>query len=234
MQELARKFYEAFYSGQFVRDPGFSISSLTIEDAYRIQELVIKMRGTRGERPIGYKVGCTSDAIRNQFGLNEPIVGRLMSPHIYRSHKTFSLDRFFKCAIEPEFVFNIKDNLKGDSLDCDLTRDSIGYAAAGIEVHNLKFWYSPPTSQELIASNGIHACLIIGEDETMPSKLDFKTESFRVFKNEILVAEGKASEIMGDPINSLRFLVSHLSSRGQTLKAGQLVPNVAIAMLHIS
>jgi 2-keto-4-pentenoate hydratase len=35
-----------------------------------------------GESVVGYKVGCTSAAIRSQFGLKEAICGRLFHPHV--------------------------------------------------------------------------------------------------------------------------------------------------------
>jgi 2-keto-4-pentenoate hydratase len=44
---------------------------LSVEDAYEVQRRVIAARIRRGEVAIGYKVGCTSEAIRRQFGLNE-------------------------------------------------------------------------------------------------------------------------------------------------------------------
>ena len=234
MDNLARKFYEAFYTGRFDRDPGDSVIALTLEDAYRIQEQVIQMRISVGEKPIGYKIGCTSVAIRNQFGLDKPVIGRLMSPHVYTGHKVLSLEHYVNCAIEPEFVFKINKDLTGESLDRDFLRDSIEYVAAGIEVHNYRFWFTPPTSQELIASNGIHACLIVGNEMADARQLDFMTESFRVLKDGTLVAKGNASEIMGDPINSLKFLVIHLSERGRTLEAGQVViPGSPVELIEI-
>ena len=35
--------------------------------------------------------------------------------------------------------------------------EAIEYVSPGIELHNFKFWFAPPTSQELICSGGISA-----------------------------------------------------------------------------
>jgi 2-keto-4-pentenoate hydratase len=223
INDMARKFCEAFYSGCFEGDPGFAIDSLTLDEAYRIQDEVIRLREARGERIVGYKVGCTSEAIRDQLGLKEPINGRIMSPHVYRGPTTLNRQGYVNCAIEPEMVLCIQRDLTGERVETDYLVDAIEYVSPGIEVHHFKFWYDPPTSQELIASNGIHACQIVGTSRARPGDLNFETEVFRVFENNDLIAEGISPQIMGGPIHSLRWLISHLAKRGQTLKAGQLV-----------
>ena len=40
---------------------------LTLDDAYTVQHAVAELRKARGERSLGYKVGCASAAIQAQF-----------------------------------------------------------------------------------------------------------------------------------------------------------------------
>jgi len=42
---------------------------LTLDDAYTIQRAVAELRMARGERCIGYKLGCISTTIQRQLGL---------------------------------------------------------------------------------------------------------------------------------------------------------------------
>jgi 2-keto-4-pentenoate hydratase len=51
-----------------------------------VQNLVVQKRIEQGESIAGFKVGCTSKAIREQFGLNEPINGKLFRPHIFEGN----------------------------------------------------------------------------------------------------------------------------------------------------
>ena len=88
-----------------------AISTLSIDEAYSVQQLVIESRLSRGERAVGYKVGCTSSAIRRQFGLNEPICGRVMEPHVHRGDASVKWGDFFQPAVEPEFVLRIGRDL---------------------------------------------------------------------------------------------------------------------------
>ena len=53
-------------------------TSLSLDDAYRIQLGVIARRIAQGERQIGWKVGLTAPAIQQQFGFHEPVFGCLL------------------------------------------------------------------------------------------------------------------------------------------------------------
>jgi 2-keto-4-pentenoate hydratase len=62
-QELARQMladYDARTPGQLFGEP----LDLTTVQAYALQAEIARLRQQRGERVIGYKVGCTSPAVQ--------------------------------------------------------------------------------------------------------------------------------------------------------------------------
>lgn len=162
LQALADSFYDAFYSNSW-RNVSTSMLSLSIADSYYVQNIVCQKRVEAGEDVIGYKVGCTSIAIRDQFGIDEPISGRLFSPHIYSEGIQINRQRYANCAIEPELVLTIGSDLFGQNLPDESLIEAIECVSPGIELHNYTFWHDPPCLQELICSGGIHAGLIVGK-----------------------------------------------------------------------
>ena len=62
----------------------------------------------------------------------------------------------------------------------DLTAAS-DFVSPGIELHNYRFWFGEPTSQELIASNGIHAGLVVGDPKMSPDSFDWDAEEVSLF-----------------------------------------------------
>ena len=78
LKRLAQSFYTFFRTGVF-RSEQIDISKLTLEQAYECQHYYHKLRIADGDRAVGYKVGCTSAAIRKQFGVDEPICN-ILSP----------------------------------------------------------------------------------------------------------------------------------------------------------
>ena len=130
----------------------------------------------------------------------------------------------------------VGSDLFGQDLPDEILINAIECVSAGIELHNYTFWHDPPCLQELICSGGIHAGLIVGKKKVSPRDLSFKNDIFSVHQDDKLIASAPALEIMGGPLNSLRWLVNSLSSFGEILKKGSLVipgsPTELISVTH--
>ncbi len=233
LDQIALDFYHSFYHKQWSGE-AMAVKGISMEEAYKVQDLVTEKRIEAGERFAGFKVGCTSGAIRNQFGLTEPISGKLFHPHILDSAVKIDWSDYINCAVEPEMVFKIGKDVVGTDLSDRELVDAIAYVSPGIEIHEFNFWVQPPTIQELICTGGIHTGLIVGDQKVDPADVGFEDEIFYVFKNTDLITSAPCSEIMGGPIHSLRWLVNFLTKRGWSLKKGMLViPGSPVELVSI-
>ena len=111
-----------FRQHRLIRQTAAKIDSLPLERAYEVQDSYIAARLSAGERVVGWKIGCTSRAIQEQFGLTQPICGRLLAPHIYTDGTEFAVGEFIDCAVEPEVVFHIGRDLSEDMGATDLRK----------------------------------------------------------------------------------------------------------------
>src|SRR3984893_14153029 len=73
---------------------------LTIPGAYELQSEVARIREQRGERLIGYKIGCVSRAVQEQLGIDEPIFGRIFDTGCFPSGVSLSYSRYANLAVE--------------------------------------------------------------------------------------------------------------------------------------
>ncbi len=234
INSFAEKFYDTFYEREWPGELSPHISELSIDEAYQVQDLVAMMRVDKGEKVVGFKVGCTSSAIRSQFGLQKPISGRVFSPYVYEEGVQLDWRDYVHCAIEPEMVLKIGRDLRDEGLSDAQLIDAIDYVSPGIEIHHFKFWFSPPSSQELICSGGIHAGFVVGNTKVSPQELSFDKESFCVYKDGNLITKAPASEIMGGPLKSLRWLVNSLVRGGRYLKKDSFViPGSPVELVDI-
>jgi 2-keto-4-pentenoate hydratase len=235
LETLANSFFGAFYDLSWPTTLSQSVSQLSLSEAYKVQDLVAQKRIENGEELAGFKVGCTSTAIRRQLSLSEPISARMFRPHILGEGTHLKPSDYLNCAIEPEMVLRIGRDLYEEGLTDQQLIKAIDYVSAGIEVHNFKFWFQPPSSQELICSGGLLADLVVGPEKVSPQELSFSKELFRVYLNGQLIEHKPASEIMGGPLTSLRWLVNSLVMRGTVLKEGSLViPGSPVELIPIT
>lgn len=222
LAKISRLFESPFDVGETSLDQN-KIEALSIDEAYQVQASLIESKIARGEKIAGYKVGCTSGAIRRQFGLSEPIVGHLMAPHIHQTEVNLDWSHYCQLAVEPEMVVCIGEDFSVEMGEDYSIEERVDFVAAGIELHHYRFRFSPPSIQELIASNGIHAGLIVGERRSVPENFDWGAKRFELSKNGRSIASGVGSNIMGGPMKSVKWLANTLLRRGSMLRAGDLV-----------
>ena len=122
---LANRFTQAFYEKNWSGEFEPPVSDISIAKAYTVQDLIAERRVQSGEEVVGFKVGCTSKAIRSQFGLSKSISRRLFSPHVHREEEEINWKNYVNCAIEPEMVFTIGVDLYVANLPHGQLIDSI-------------------------------------------------------------------------------------------------------------
>src|SRR5262249_41487496 len=138
------------------------LTDLTTGQAYSLQAEIARLREARGERLIGYKIGCTSREIQQQLGMREPIYGRMVETGYLRSCARISHARFANRAIEGELAVGLASDLSMPSSDETIQR-AIGSVFPVIELHDYVIRDPRSCRQELIASSGMHAGFVARE-----------------------------------------------------------------------
>ncbi len=82
-------------------------AGLSLEQAYALQGEVARLRVERGERVIGYKIGCTSRAIQDQLGISGPIFARVFDGGCFATGCRLEHARFANLAIEGELAIRL-------------------------------------------------------------------------------------------------------------------------------
>ena len=69
----------------------------------------------------------------------------------------------------------------------------------------------------LIADNAVHAHWIYGNEIKNLNLFNFNNHSVDLFINEKLIDKGNSRNVMGNPINSLTWLINNLALTGKSL-----------------
>ena len=202
---------------------------LNVAEGYELQSAVAKLRSQRGERIIGYKVGCTSPTIRAQLGIDHCVTGRLFGSEQHPSGVVLSRKDFANLAVEGE-------------LAVELTRDPTEQDFAGIEVpacvarvfpvielHHNVLRGEQPSAGELIANNAIHAGFVAGSGVSPEAILG--EQSLAIFANDQLLDQCAGPALVQTIRSSLKWLMKIVGDRGEQLNAGQIVLTGSIPRL---
>jgi 2-keto-4-pentenoate hydratase len=222
VDDLARRMladYDARTPGERSGGP----VGLTTVEAYALQAEIARLRERRGERVIGYKVGCTSRDIQMQLGVEEPIFGRLFGTGCHPCGVRLPSTRYANPAIEGELAIRLSRNLPREPLSDDEYAAAIETVFPVIELHHFVLPRDGPPLPALIASGGMHAGLVLAERETTCSGRIPQVEQIDVTIDERLVGATKEPWTMGDPAATLRWLTARLAESGLQLRRGQVI-----------
>jgi 2-keto-4-pentenoate hydratase len=196
---------------------------LTSTEAYAVQTEIARLREQRGERVIGYKVGCTSREIQNQLGVNEPIFGRLFDTGCHPSGVLLPSGRFASPAIEGELAIRLSRDLPHDPLEDDEYTAAIESVFPVIELHHFVLPQDAPPLAALIATGGMHAGLVLAERETTCAGQVPQVAELEVTIDDRIVGATREPWTMASPAATLRWLTARLTESGLPLRRGQVI-----------
>ena len=204
-------------------------------DAYRVAARIIERRMTRGERPVGWKIGFTNRTIWDEYGVHAPIWGPIYDSTVQavdpaEGPTPCSLASLVEPRIEPEIVLRIAAPPRPDMDERALLSciDAVGH---GVEIvqsvfPGWKFQASAP-----VAAFALHGCyrhgplvaVSPGDRQDWLARLsDFE---MALFRDEQEVDRGRAANVLDGPLSALRHFVRGLSEQPlpNGLRPGDLV-----------
>jgi len=194
---------------------------LNVEEGYALQTAIAKLRHRRGERVIGYKVGCTSPKIREQLGIDHCITGRLYDTEQHTSGAVLARNQFANLAIEGELAVELSREPMADDFSSDDLPPCIARVFPVIELHNLVMRGQHPSAGELIAHNAIHAGVVAGPGIN-PEEATGEP-SLTIFANDQLLDSCEGPALYQTISSSLKWLNEIVQTRGDRLSEGQII-----------
>ena len=194
---------------------------LTNETALIIQSNVARLREKRGEKVIGYKIGCVSKDTQKKMGFTQPACGYLWKNELYSSGEELNKKDYTNPAMEAEFGIILNRDIKPDLASFDYILQSIEGIYPLIEIHNLVFYGNEPYGAELLTNNAIHAGVILGSETKLPSDKT-KTDLKLIYDKEVI--DTWTNKIWpNDMLSEIEWLVKEQAKKNNYLKKGDLI-----------
>ena len=195
----------------------------TIADGYAVQD---GLAASAGLAVAGYKIGATNALVQARFGVDAPFSGRIFADFVGESPFDVPAGRVNFHTVEPEFDFVIGRSLapRAAPWTIEELRGAVASVHPAIEIPDSRYtdWLSM-TAADLIADNAIAGLLCLGPAAEGGLDRDLAAQPVTLHRNGEPAGDGAGRNVLGDPWNVLVWLANHLSARGTTLAAGQVV-----------
>ncbi len=221
--ELAKKLTDARLEASPIEQISKEFKDFSVEDAYKIQDMGSQHRFDKGESLRGYKMGLTSKAKREQMDLDSPLYGFLTNKMEISNEGNFSMEGMIHPKVEPEIAFLLKRDVNSP-MSLEDAIDSCSAVYPALEVLDSRYTQFKYFSlEDVIADNASSSHFVLGPELKDFNKLDFENLKMEMFINGELSQVGSSKDISGNPFQSLVELSHLATSRGVSLKEGQIV-----------
>lgn len=197
--------------------------SMSIEDAYAVQDELRRRWIARGDRVTGLKAGLTSRAKMLQMGVNVPSFGIQMASMARPENSAIEMSGLIHPRVEAEIAFVLKNELKGKGLSIEQVIAATDYVIPAVEVIDSRYEKFKFDLVSVIADNSSSARYVTGGRPLDPQGLDLRTIGVVIEKNGEIQALGASAAVLNHPANAIVMLVDHLATRGECLPAGSFV-----------
>lgn len=220
-KELALMLYNAYLHNQSIgkeKIPAF----LEKDKAYAVQQAVTEKKVNEAREELAaYKISLTSKGTQDLFNSDTPLYGAMTAAAL--SDGIIQLSSMSLPLIEIEVMFIVKEDLSlADDIDAIIEKTAI---APGIEVPDSRFedWFPNITLGQVIADSAVAGKIIVGEAIDGYTYNQLEDITGRLTLNGKEIANGPSSEVLGHPLNSVKWLIGELDKYGLSLKKGMHV-----------
>ncbi|CDG80899.1 fumarylacetoacetate hydrolase family protein [Janthinobacterium agaricidamnosum] len=230
IEGLGAQLHQARLSASAIAPLSGSIPGMTLQDAYRIQQDLLRRRLQQGERLIGHKIGVTSQVVMDMLKVGQPDFGHLTSAMVYNDGAV-PIDSLIAPKAEGEIAFILKHDLAGPGVtEADVLR-ATQCVLPCFEVVDSRIRDWQITIQDTVADNASSGCFVLGDGAADPRAVDLATVGMTLEKNGAVVATGAGAAALGHPLAAVAWLANTLGALGKTLHAGEVILSGSLAAM---
>jgi 2-oxo-3-hexenedioate decarboxylase len=231
VDDIAKRVLAAHDEGATIERIVDTVAGFDVPAAYRVSAAIVAMRRTRGERPVGWKIGYTNAAVQQHYGVLHPIWGRMYDTTVGAvsagNVTRVSLKHLAEPRVEPEIVLHLARAPEPRMELAELTGcvDAVGH---GFEIVTSIFRDWRGTAADSIAGGSLHGRYFHGRWLPIDSSRDWVRALAEVevvlSRNGVAVDRGTGANALGGPIQALSHFVRAMDQiSGERVAAGEIV-----------
>ncbi|QAV27705.1 4-oxalocrotonate decarboxylase [Neobacillus thermocopriae] len=196
---------------------------ISVEDAYQIQEELVRIKLEQGHRIIGPKMGLTSQAKMKQMNVEEPIYGYIFDYMVVPEGGSISMQELIHPKVEAEVAFVLGKDIEDPGITGVQVLAATEYVVPALEIIDSRYQNFKFTLPDVIADNASSSRIVIGNHLTNPTKLELDLIGVTLSINGEIKDFGAGAAVLGHPANSVAMLANMLARKGKKLRAGEVI-----------
>jgi 2-keto-4-pentenoate hydratase len=227
---LADRLIAAEATRQPLEVPSLEYPDMTAAHGYQVQRTIIAKKVARGARVVGKKVGLTSRANQQVFGVHEPVYGQLLDSGVYAENTPVQMASLIQPVLECEITFVMRRRLAGPGVTVpDVLRATEGIMPSlEISDSRLRDWIGRAKLPDILADSCGTAGIIVGGELHALHHFDLRYTGMVLEKNGEIIATAATGAVMGNPAQAVAWLVNKLAEVDLALEEGEMVLSGAL------
>ncbi|WP_298199840.1 fumarylacetoacetate hydrolase family protein [Novosphingobium sp.] len=211
------------YRGQAVAPLRDGLEPADAAGAYAVQEINTRYWESQGRRIVGRKAGLTAEAVQRQLGVDQPDFGVLFDDMRVADGGTLSPGLCLQPKAEAEIAFVLAADLPSPATTPAEVAAVVATVHAAIEIVDSRIADWKITFADTVADNGSSAFFVLADEGLPLAGLDLEDAAMEMTFDGKVVSTGVGRAALGNPLNAAAWLARTLASRGEPLKAGDLL-----------
>lgn len=207
-------------------------TSTDVAVGYAVQDINHRRALAGGRRVSGRKVGLTSRAVQDQFGVDQPDFGTLYADTEYGDGAEVPASRLIQPRAEGEVALVIGRELNSAPHGFAEVVRSVEFALPAIEIVDSRIADWQISIVDTIADNGSCGVYVVGSRPVPLAAFDVRTVPMSLTINADEVSTGVGAACLGNPVNAARWLADVLCEQGIPLAAGDVVMTGALGPMR--
>lgn len=223
--EMARSLFEAKRTGTGLVPPPSETIEFTMHDAYLVRRLFVDMLIAQGRSPKGHKIGFTSEAMQQMYGMTGPDFGILLDDVFVPPGEPVPASTLADARVEAEIAFVMARDLDGPGISVADVIAATDHVCAAIEVIDSRVGAMRAKAVDSIADNAGAGRVVLGTVTLPCDAIDLSTVPIEMTVDGQVLA-GVSGDVMGNPANAVAWLGNRLASidgLGGSIRAGDVV-----------
>jgi 2-keto-4-pentenoate hydratase len=176
-----------------------------------------------GDSVAGRKIGLTNQAVRAQFGVDQPDFGFLLASMDCPQRQPVDARRLLQPRIEAEIAFVLARDLDIADPGPDDVLAATGAVAAALEIVDSRVAGWDISIVDTVADNASAGLFTLSEERRPPGGLDLAACPMRMWRGDDEVSNGTGAASLGHPAAAVAWLAKTARSYGLPLRAGEII-----------